>query len=302
MDLVEDFLKDCRLRGMSSGTIIHYASCLKVFRQYLNQSSRDLLEVDRDVLRDYIDHLRRDRKAQKTLENIFSVLSSFYDYLVYEKRIAVNPVLPVRRRYLKTYKDNGDSHTRKLISIEEMAQMINATMDPRDQAVLVLLAKTGIRRNELITLDVSDVDLIENKIRLKPTAKRTNRTVFIDDEAAFVLRKWLRIRKDMETTSMSLFLNMGGERLERRGVYDIVQKAAKRVGLHDHTSDRMEDHFSPHCCRHWFTTHLRRAGMSREFIQELRGDARRETIDIYDHIDEKELKEAYLACIPWLGI
>jgi len=50
----------------------------------------------------------------------------------------------------------------------------------------------------------------------------------------------------------------------------------------------------------FFTTHLRRAGMRREFIQELRGDSRREAIDIYDHIDFKELKEAYLACIPKL--
>lgn len=82
----------------------------------------------------------------------------------------------------------------------------------------------------------------------------------------------------------------------------MVVKNAERVGLHNPESDRMEDHFSPHCCRHWFATHLRRAGMRREFIQELRGDSRKEAIDIYDHIDLKELKEAYLACIPRLGI
>ena len=68
------------------------------------------------------------------------------------------------------------------------------------------------------------------------------------------------------------------------------------------TSDRMEEHFSPHCCRHWFTTHLRRAGMRREFIQEPRGDSRREAIDIFDLIDLTELKEAYLACMPQLEI
>ena len=42
--------------------------------------------------------------------------------------------------------------------------------------------------------------------------------------------------------------------------------------------------------------------MRREFIQELRGDSRREAIDIYDHIDLEEMKEAYLACIPQLEI
>ena len=82
----------------------------------------------------------------------------------------------------------------------------------------------------------------------------------------------------------------------------LVGEAAESVGLHHPESDRMEDHFCPHCCRHWMTAHLRRAGMRREFIQELRGDSRREAIDIYDHIDLKEPKEAYLACIPQLGI
>ena len=147
------------------------------------------------------------------------------------------------------------------------------------------------------------MDLVENSIKLKPTAKRTNRTLFMDDECSFILRRWLKIRAgENRKGSTALFLNHEGDRLQRRGVSDVVYKAAERVGLHKPESKRMEEHFSPHCTRHWFTTHLRRAGMRREFIQELRGDSRREAIDIYDHIDLKELKEAYLACIPQLGI
>jgi integrase/recombinase XerD len=74
------------------------------------------------------------------------------------------------------------------------------------------------------------------------------------------------------------------------------------AGLHDPAAVDMESHFSTHCTRHWFTTHLRRAGMPREFIQELRGDVRREAIDIYDHIYKEELRESYLAHIPQLGV
>ena len=85
-------------------------------------------------------------------------------------------------------------------------------------------------------------------------------------------------------------------------VSDVIYKAAMRAGQHNPASDRMEEHLSPHCCRHWFATHLKQAGMRREFIQELMSDSRMEAIDIYDHIDLKELKEAYLACIPQLGI
>jgi hypothetical protein len=49
-------------------------------------------------------------------------------------------------------------------------------------------------------------------------------------------------------------------------------KAALRTGFHDPKSDIMENHFSAHCCRHWFTAYLIRAGMPRDFVKELRGD------------------------------
>jgi integrase/recombinase XerD len=184
-----------------------------------------------------------------------------------------------------------------------MGGLINSEMDIRNKAIITLLAKTGIKRNELISLDVPDVDFIENKIRLEPTAKRTNRTVFIDDECSFILRRWLKVREGMNRKHLpALFIGTWNNRVSRNDVYLVVTKAAERMGLHNPESERMEDRFSPHCIRHWFITHLRRAGMRREFIQELRGDSRKEAIDIYDHIDLKELKEAYLACIPQLGI
>jgi integrase/recombinase XerD len=299
--LIEGFLKDSQSRGMAEMTILHYKYCLKGYMAYM--AGRSLLEANKETLRGFIDYLREQGRAQKSIENVFSALSTFYGYLVFEELIPSNPIPAIRERYLRRYKDNGPANQRKLISIEEMARLINSTLDIRDKAVITLLAKTGIRRNELVTLDLSDVDFIEMKIRLKPTAKRSNRTVFFDDETAFILRRWAKIRVGMNRKdSPAFFLNVEGDRLARSGVYNLVVNAAEHVGLHDPSSSRMEDHFSPHCMRHWFTTHLRRAGMPREFIQELRGDARREAIDIYDHIDHKELREAYLAHIPQLGI
>ncbi len=302
--LIEGFQADCRIRGMASGSIPRYLSVIKIFCEYLNEHEITLIDVDRDVLRGFLEYLRLERAvSHKTLENYFTVLSSLYEYLAYEGYVERNPVLPVRKRYLRRYKENDEGQMRKLISVEEMALLINSTMDTRDKAMITLLAKTGIRRNELISLDVNDIDWVEQKIRLKPAHKRTNRIIFFDDETAIILHRWLRARKARKgSESPALFIGDWGTRVNRNGVYQVVIEAAVRVGLHNPSSGQMEDHFSPHCCRHWFTTHLRRAGMPREFIQELRGDVRREAIDIYDHIDKKELRESYLAHIPQLGI
>jgi integrase/recombinase XerD len=302
--LIEDFVKDCAIRGMSPRSIPHYGYIPKIFKGYLEGKGANFQDADKDLLRGFIEYLRIEKKVSgKTIENYFAVLSTFYDYLTFEDLAPSNPVLPIRRRYLKRYKDNGSMQERQLISVENMARIINSEMDIRNKAILVILCKTGIRRNELITLDVDDVDLVEMKIKLKPTAKRTNRTVFIDSEAAFILRRWLKVREDRNRKGIkALFLNATGDRLDRGGILLLVGEAAKRVGLHDPRSERMEDHFSPHCARHWNTTYLLRAGMKREYVQWLRGDAIKEAVDIYFHIDPEDVREAYLAAIPQLGI
>jgi integrase/recombinase XerD len=66
------------------------------------------------------------------------------------------------------------------LSLEEATKMIRSTIDSRDRAILTMLLKTGIRRSELISLDLSDVDMKGLSAALKPTGKRTNRTVFFD--------------------------------------------------------------------------------------------------------------------------
>jgi site-specific recombinase XerD len=82
----------------------------------------------------------------------------------------------------------------------------------------------------------------------------------------------------------------------------VVAKAAERVGLTDPESEKMDERFSAHACRHWFCTHLFRAGMSREHIMWLRGDAPLSAFDGYLHLNPEDVRRIYLACIPQLGI
>lgn len=298
--LIENFLEDCELRGMTSESIRTYRSALRIFASFINAP---LPQVSRDDLRAFLKYLRDERKnSQKRIKYYFSALSSFYDYLVYENIVESNIVLPIRKRYVRSYKSEDSPAVRKLISVEEMSMLINSTLSIRDKAIITLLAKTGVRRGELISIDLEDINWEEQSITLRPKAKRSNRIVFFDDECARILKRWIALRDKMNTKSKALFINSTGNRIDRNAIYEIVAKNAERVGLHNPKSDRIEDHFSPHCCRHWFTTWLIRNGMPREYVKELRGDARNEAIDIYHHIDREDLRKTYLACIPQLGI
>jgi len=307
LHLLELFMEDCRDRQLTEETIRRYRSSIKQYLAFLKKSGVSLLGVDKHVSHDYIHERRQHGMNQKTLENDLSGIAALYGYLVFEDHMEKNPVPEVRKRYLRRYKQEKDADEespRKLLTVEQMSFLINSIIETRDKAILALLAKTGVRRGELIAVDVIDMNWVDQSITLKRLRfkKRSGRTVFFDDETARVLKRWLSQRQRLNPQTPALFVGEHGKRLKRNGVYSLVVKHAERVSLHDSSSPRPEDHLSPHCFRHWFTTHLRRAGMDREFIKALRGDRRREAIDIYDRIDRNELKRAYLAYIPQLGI
>lgn len=294
MEILKRFELDLLTRGYSKRTIESYTGHVRYFlRNYK-------LDSDFDDYKLFLIHLREECKyTLSTISKYFASLSTFYDYLEYEKVISCNHVPKFRRRYLRNYKRLHTPETRKLLSIEEMKDLISQVNEPGYLAMMVLMAKTGIRRNELICLDKRDLDFDKNRILLKPAPKRSNRLIFFDDETSQVLNNYLASRID---TSQALIVGpQSNKRIYRNQVYEVVTRYAQKAGYHD-PDGHLHQKFTPHCFRHWFTTHLRRAGMSREFLQELRGDSRRDAIDIYDHITPEELQFAYNKLVPKLGI
>lgn len=302
--LIQEFINDCKDRDFTPETIRKYCRAVRMFMEFIEARNRAVTEIDKYILRDFIHYRRENGIDQYTIEGEFTGLSAFYGFLVFEGYCANNPIVEVRKRYLRRYKVSKGESPRKLISVDEMSVFLNSILNIRDKAVCVLLAKTGIRRSELIAIDLQDVNWRDQSITLKNKRfrKRSNREVFFDDECTRALKRWLSVRATMDVKSDALFVGEHGERLNRNGIYTLVTKYAEKLGLHKADSNRIEDHFSPHNFRHWFTTHLIRNGMPREYVKELRGDARREAIDIYHHIDREELRKMYLACIPQLGI
>lgn len=306
--LLERFAEDCALRSMTLETIRSYLSFLRTIARFLEARGGSFLTLTSDDLKGILAHALRDRNLRpKTVKSYFSSLSCLCDFLQYEGLIPANPVPLFRKRFLRDYKRRGarnDGFERQLLTVAQMRDLIGSTLDARDRAILMVLAKTGLRRDELVRIDLDDVDLASMTIRVKPHPKRTNLVVFFDDECARTLRAWLSVRGSygVRLGCQALFVGEHGDRLGRQGVYEVVISRARAAGVHDAASADARKRLSPHALRHWFTTHLRRNGMRRELIQELRGDVRGDAVDIYDHIEPEELRQAYLACIPRLGL
>jgi len=301
-DLLQRYLRDCKLRKIQSAD--QYWRAVTRFVAWSEENGIDPLEFKKSNFKEYLLYLQEVRGLiHKSLEIEFSRLSDFYGYLVDEGIIDFNPIPEFRKRNIRAYKASSESQQRRVVSVMDAAKMVGSALETRDRAIILLLLKTGIRCHELCELDVSDIDTDKLTVTVKPTPKRSNGELYFDHETADTLRLWLVVRSSRRgADEPALFTTNQGGRIKHDQVERTVKRHAERIGLHNPNSKKLKDRFTPHCCRHWFTTHLIRAGMSRDFVKELRGDARHEAIDIYNHIDKKELRESYLAHIPQLGV
>jgi integrase/recombinase XerD len=297
--ILDEFAADLRDRGLSKYTVLTYPKYALALSKF---TGGDLLAVNEEMLGKYLSHLRAEGIAQTSLKRYFASLSTFYEFLVYKKYITLNPVSSAfKKRYLKSYKSHNPAQRRQCPTVEQVRLFV-AGIPLREKAPIVLLFKTGIRRSELTSLDVNDLDLEKLTIYLKPTGKRSNEVVYFDPETRLLLAKWLqrreKIKKKNRDAEKALFLDSQGGRLQPVALYVMFRKHATFAGLHDPASEQLRDKLSPHCARHWFTTQLLERSCPREFVQELRGDNSIAAVDIYSHLDPKKLKQSYLDCIP----
>ena len=310
------FCNDCQVRGFTQHTIETYKSNIRHFLQFTQYPET----IDRTNLSAFLSHCRRKNYTRSTLNGYFAAISSYVDYLVWTGEMESNPVPAFRTRYLREKKKYNGKNTRQLISVKMMSKLVHLpfeighvnvreslwTVPIRDHAIMMMLAKTGMRKTELQTLDIYDLDLdLEYTdfatVYIHPFAKRCNCIGFIDKECITTMEQYIEWRaKTVKPGYLNLWISHTGRKLGQDDVYYLVVFYATLLGIHDPDGDLI-DKFGPHCCRHWFTTHLRRQGMERENRRWLRGDAPQGADDLYDHIDPLDVAEDYCKYIPRLG-
>jgi integrase/recombinase XerD len=150
----------------------------------------------------------------------------------------------------------------------------------------------GLRASEATGLDVGDVDLAHGFVR--PHGKGSKeRIVPLGREAAGALGRYLRSGRPELVggePERKLFVNFRGGPLTRQGLYKIIQRHAKAVGL----ADKM----SPHTLRHTFATHLLSGGCDLRSVQEMLGHADVSTTQLYTHLSRERIKDVYFKAHP----
>jgi integrase/recombinase XerD len=183
----------------------------------------------------------------------------------------------------------------KAISADEMDALLQQPLrrpgpeGVRDRAMLELICATGMRVTELVSLDVSSLQVAGAKSYVRCVGKGSKeRTVPISERAVDALRAYLETARPQITriaSEKALFLNRRGERLTRQGFWLILKNYARASNI---SAD-----ITPHTLRHSFATHMLRGGASLRDVQEFLGHANISTTQVYTHLATDHVREAY---------
>ena len=278
-------------RNASAYTVRNYKTDLLGFFQFLRTKGiGSLKEVDRHTLRDYLSHLMEQGFVKASIARKLSAIRSFYRYLLREGMVSASPVATTSSPKL-------DKRLPSFLTIEEVERLLKAPdlstpQGQRDQALLELLYAAGLRVSELVNLDLNQINLDTNEIRVWGKGSK-ERMVLMGEPAAEALRNYLgqgRPKLLVEKRSNALFLNRYGQRLAERRVQRILKEYAKKSGI----GKRVH----PHMLRHTFATHLLDGGADLRVVQELLGHARLSSTQIYTHVTKSQARKVYLSAHP----
>ena len=209
-----------------------------------------------------------------------SALKSFYKYLTTRtKQLQDNPVADLE--YPKLRKSLP-----KYLTLEQSSALLKAVSgqnQERDYAILMIFLNCGIRRSELVGLNITDV--YEDRLRVVGKGNK-ERFVYFGAACRKALDAYLPIRnKQVLTDNRALFGSRNGNRISTDAVHALVKKALLKAGL-DATQ------FSAHKLRHTAATMMLSGGVDVKTVQEVLGHENLNTTQIYTHIENTELKIA----------
>lgn len=279
-------------RRCSASTVDIYTRDLRGFEAYMIESSEGTGTFDPATVRleDARGWVMREVEAGIATGSVnrkISTLRSFFRYLMREGVVTKNPVHDIKA--LRTGR-----HLPTFVEQSRMAQLVKVLEEPseefaveRDAMVVLMLYACGLRRSELASLTIQNLDLSGGTVRVMGKGSK-ERLVPLLPEIVSRLEHYLRIRKSekiCEGDKNCLFLSNKGKGLSAMGVYTIVRGYLSLAGV--------QGKRSPHVLRHTFATHLMQHGASIRVVQQLLGHASLAATQIYTHNTIESLKETY---------
>ena len=277
-------------KGYSIHTLTAYKKDLSDFKAFLLKTyATDVLtEVIYEQIRLWIVSLVNAAISNSSINRKISALKSFYKFLEKTEDITKNPLqghhaLKIQKKAITPFSK------KELENLKILLRRGTSFEEIRDYLIVELLYTTGIRRAELVSIELSDIH-IERKVMKVIGKRKKERYLPLLDFTIELIKKYVDLRKEFEVQHNRLFITSKGKPIYDSLVYKVVNTYFNLVST--------KDKKSPHVLRHAFATHMLDEGADLHAVKELLGHASLASTQIYTQSSLSHLKEVYKKAHP----
>lgn len=261
------FLDKLEQKRYSQNTIKMYTLYFRDFQEFF--SGRNLREIAKDEINDYILGLIRERDISGSQQNQRINAIKFY----YEQ------VLGRDREYYAIDRPRKEQNLPDVLSKEEIKKMITLTDNLKHKCLIAILYSCGLRRSEVINLKLEDIDSKRRLIKIRKAKGKKDRYVPLSDHLLRFIRAYYKVFKPREY----LFNGQNGSPVySGESIVRVIKNAAVRTGI--------QRRVYPHILRHSFATHHLEQGTDLRYIQEILGHGSSKTTERYAHVANQSLR------------
>jgi len=273
VQLLERFIAAKRVEGCSEKSLAYYQATIETMMQ---KTQKGVRSIETEDLRIYLTNYQREKNVSRvTVDNVRRILSSFFSWLEDEDYIIKSPIRRIHK--VKTA-----AIVKETYSDESLEVMRDACDQPRDLALIDLLASTGMRIGELVLLNRSDINFEERECLVFGKGSK-ERMVYFDARTKIHLIDYLNQRND-DNPALFVSLRSPYRRLTIGGIECRLRKMGRLLGI---------DKVHPHKFRRTLATRAIDKGMPIEQLQQLLGHRRIDTTLQYAMVKQSNVKLAH---------
>jgi integrase/recombinase XerD len=247
--------EDLQLKNYSTNT---HKAYLRHVRAYQNFYSKSVDELGDAEIRKYLLHIKESGSLSQ-MKQVVGALRFVYKYTLNRDWISNRISYPRGKRKLPT-----------VLSRKQVVKLFTAVPSVRDRTVLQIMYASGLRLNEAIQLQVSDIDSEKMLLRVRNGKGAKERYAMLSPKLLEILRAYYRVYRP----KIYLFSGVRQKYVSETVIQRACAEAGKKIGIH----------VFPHALRHSFATHLLEQGTDINLIKELLGHSNLETTLIYTHV------------------
>ncbi|QTV05094.1 tyrosine-type recombinase/integrase [Faecalibacter bovis] len=261
------YIQTLKLKSYSPNTLKTYANEFIAFLQMFTQYNPQ--EITTDLIRRYLVYCAQDLELSEfTINSRMNAIKFYYEQVLHLNRMFFDIPRPKKPNLLP-----------KVLSVNEVRQIINLTTNLKHQMILKSIYGMGLRVSEAVNLKIEDLDSDTMLVHIKGAKGKKDRIVILPETLLLELREYYVVYKPKEY----LFENRFGNQMSTRSIQMIfkngleLSKSRKKVGVHS--------------LRHSFATHLLESGTDVILIQQLLGHNSIKTTLTYTHVSRKSIQK-----------